>query len=340
MLRRCWYIGILLVAACGTGGTPIAVPKEAGSATPGSTVATATVRPSAAAVCNGLPYRCAQLVELGFTYPFARLPDSYLFVDGATYPYVKITNDLLDDSVVAQPDGTTTTVRDLLSALGIAGSFDRALRPVIGYGSNPAPAQLFRKFVHEKFAGHAVIPTLKGVLTDYDVVWSPHFVSYGAIPATLVRAPGTRVEVWVNWLNEAAIEQMNGTEGAGTLYAYGRLDGIELELPGPKATPLTVYIDCYGALVIDGRLQALSSVPARGRTANSIDEANVLHALMSRLKWTGSAFDLLLANVTSTAGRAQRTEAIAPLGHHVPDPNFTPEVGCSRNPSARTINVF
>ena len=231
-------------------------------------------------------------------------------------------------------------MRDLLGSLGIAGSFDTALHPVIGYGSNPAPAQLSRKFVHERFAGHAVIPTLKGTLSDYDVVWSPHFVAYGAIPATLVRAPGTRVQVWVNWLSQAAIEQMNGTEGAGVLYAYGALDGVELDLPGPKATPLTVYIDCHGALVLDGRLQALSSIPARGRTANPIDEPGVLHALMPLLEWQGSAFELLLANVTSTAGRTQRTQAIASLGRHVPDPHFVPKVACGQNPSAPTINRF
>ena len=39
--------------------------------------------------------------------------------------------------------------------------------------------------------GSAVIPVMKGRLTGYDVVWTPVFVEYGAMPATLTPSPGT-----------------------------------------------------------------------------------------------------------------------------------------------------
>ena len=43
----------------------------------------------------------------------------------------------------------------------------------------------------------AVILVTQALLHDYDVVWSPHLVVNGAMPATIVRSRGTVVEVWI-----------------------------------------------------------------------------------------------------------------------------------------------
>ena len=80
------------------------------------------------------------------------------------------------------PDGSTITVHRLLRAFGLDTEAFEPQTPVIGYGSNASPIQLTRKFVVEDFQGIAVIPTMKGTIKDYDVVFSPHFVSYGAMP--------------------------------------------------------------------------------------------------------------------------------------------------------------
>ncbi len=136
--------------------------------------------------CAGLPYTCEELVQLGFTYPFPREAGSYLFVNGVAFPFVKVTDRLLHDSIVRLPDSTTMRVGDLLATFGLETAADRQLIPVIGYGSNASPDQLTRKFVSANFPGSAVIPVMKGRLKDYDVVWTPLFVGYGAMPATIV----------------------------------------------------------------------------------------------------------------------------------------------------------
>jgi hypothetical protein len=285
--------------------------------------------PAAPGACNGLPMSCAELVELGFTYPYPRPPTSYLFVDGAVYPYARITDRLLGDSVVTLPDGSRVRVGDLLADLEIRGRFDTSIRPVIGYGSNASPETLDRKFERRSFGGHAVIPTIKGTLRDYDVVFSPHFVANGSMPATLVPARGTTTTVWVNWLNRAENARMNESEGAGSLYAVGKLKGVDLRMPGPAVASPSVYIDCFGALTLDGVVQAVRLVRARGRTSHPVTEAQAMRSVLPHLGWRGSVFDLLLANVASTSGRDQRTRAIARLGRQIPDPHFHPQIRCA-----------
>ena len=64
------------------------------------------------------------------------------------------------------------------------------LTPVLAVGSNAAPAQLARKFPAELFPDGVVIPVLRCVLPDFDVVYAPLISSYGsctgkAEPATV-----------------------------------------------------------------------------------------------------------------------------------------------------------
>lgn len=278
--------------------------------------------------CGGLNYSCEELVELGFTYPFSREYDSYLFVNGAVYPYRKITDHLLDDSVVRLPDRTEVSVRKLLTTFGLDSEMNKSLVPVIGYGSDPAPSQLRRKFIRSGFRGDAVIPVIKGRLRDYDIVWSPFFVSYGAMPSTITPSPGTDVEIWVTWLDEETVGRMNSSEGTGELYALGWLRDVQFELEGPKPKEMLVYVSCFGALRVDGTVLALASVPATKRTWRPVDSASALRAVMSKLGWHGSVLDLLYANVTSPSGRAERTRKIKGLGVLTKDPHFYPVTSC------------
>ena len=54
------------------------------------------------------------------------------------------------------------------------------LTPVLAVGSNAAPAQLGRKFPAELFPDGVVIPVLRCVLPDFDVVYAPLISSYGS----------------------------------------------------------------------------------------------------------------------------------------------------------------
>jgi hypothetical protein len=280
-----------------------------------------------ARACQHQELNCPALVEFGFTYPFAREPDSYLFLDGVAYPYAEVTDDLLGDSRVLLPDGSTLTVRRLLRAFGLEAEAFEPQTPVIGYGSNASPIQLTSKFIDDDFAGIPVIPTMKGTI-NYDVVFSPHFVSYGAMPATIVPMPGTDAEIWVHWLDDAELAQMNASESAGGLYAFGDLSA-EWDIAGPDPDSMKVYVDCFGGLEVDGQLLALSAVPATGRTARAVTEPEALDAVLPTLNWRRSLFELLLTNVTSERARDRRTARIAELGVQFPDPNFTPEIPCS-----------
>ncbi len=321
----------LAVVACSSDDA--AAPSSATSASDGSSTTTSTTSaPSPSANCNGVDRSCAALVELGFSYPFPRLPDSYLFIDGGVYPYVEVTDDLLGSSVVELPDRSTMTAADLLDALGIEADAS-VKQPVIGYGSNASPRQLIRKFVDSPFDGHAVIPTMRGTLADYDVVFAPHFVAYGAMPATIVPAPGTDVTAWVNWLDPDELDHLNGSEGAGGLYAYGTLDGVELDVPGPEPESPTVYVDCFGALEIDGTILAVREAEATGRTSEPVSEAEALERVIPIMGFEGSPFDLLVENVTSTDDRTANTDLVAPLGRTIDDPDFTPQIGCAADPA-------
>jgi hypothetical protein len=278
--------------------------------------------------CAGLDYSCEELVQLGFTYPFAREPGSYLFVNGVPYPYVKITNRLLDDSIIRLPDASEMSVRALLSAFGLEAQIDRSLTPVIGYGSDPSPAQLQRKFSKSGFHGPAVIPVMKGRVRDYDIVWSPFFVSYGAMPSTITPSPGTDVEIWVTWLEKDAVRRMNQSEGVGELYAFGWLRDVQFALDGPDPEQMLVYVSCYGALTVGGSMLALDAVPATNRSARPVDSATALRAVLPTLGWHGSVFDLLYANVASASGRAERTRKLKNLGTLTRDLHFHAITAC------------
>ena len=54
------------------------------------------------------------------------------------------------------------------------------LTPVLAVGSNAAPVQLGRKFDAKKFPDGVVIPVLRCVLPDFDVVYAPLISSYGS----------------------------------------------------------------------------------------------------------------------------------------------------------------
>jgi hypothetical protein len=169
---------------------------------------------------------------------------------------------------------------------------------------------------------------MKGRSKDHDIAFSPRFVSYGAMPATIVPRPGTDAEIWVNWPDDAELAQMNASESAGGLYAFGDLSA-EWDVAGPDPDTMKVYVDCFGGLEVDGQLLALSAVPATGRTARAVTEPEALDAVLPTLGWQRSLFELLLTNVASERARDRHTGRIEALGVQFPDPNFAPEIPCS-----------
>jgi len=307
--RKAALVIVALGVAGALGGVVRAQPGAGGPCTPSTTLT------------------CEQLVALGYDYPYAREPRSYLFVNGAAYPYIELGGGQLARTSV-QVGRKVVVAADLLSALGHADQIARRRTPVIGYGSNATVSALTRKYVTPSVIEPAVIPVTRAVLRDYDVVWSPHLVSNGAMPATIVPSRGTSVEVWINWLDDAQLRHMHDTEAVGSFYSYGTLSGVKLDSEVPLSGPPRVYVDCYGALALRGVFQAIRTVPARGRRFPAVDSEQAMRRVARHMGWTDSVFDLLLDNVRSPLERAGRTQALTSLGRFPDDPHYRADCPC------------
>ena len=269
-------------------------------------------------VCRDQGANCAHLVYRGFTYPYERLETSYLYVNAGVYPYVTITENLLRDSTVRLPDDSVVTVKKLLKKLGLQEKAKMTLSPVVGYGSNPAPAQLERKFRAKSLEGNVVIPVMRGSLKDFDIAWTPVFVSYGAMPSTITRSPGTEVDVWITWLDEEAVKEMDATERADParrpLYVRSRLEGAEYQFDGPQPEAIELYVSCFGPLTINGKTYAVDAVPAKGRKFVPVSSPEALNTVLPILEWEGDVLELLYDNVVSPENRAERSTRLKSYG--------------------------
>jgi hypothetical protein len=295
------------------------------------TTASASAQSDAGPLCPGSEtLSCEQLVELGLTYPYAREPGSYLFVNGVAYPYVRITRRPLDDSEVVVGDKRLRVSR-LLAELGLANLRDQPLTPVLAYGSNANVEALTRKFVTPLYPHPTAIPVLAGRVRGYDVAWSPNFSFNGSLPATIAPSPGTTARVWVNWLNPDQLERMNATESVGDMYALGRLRA-RLRFAGPPLGAPLVYVDCAGALRARGRTWAIAGVRAFQRRFAQTDAAGALRVVAPTLGWRRSVFDLVLTGVADAGLRAARTQRIRHLGRLTHDRRFKTLIPCPAVP--------
>lgn len=198
--------------------------------------------------------------------------------------------------------------------------------PVVGHGSNRAPAHLARKFGH--LAGrHAEIPVTFAWLADYDVVYSAHVTQYGAIASNLQHTPGCRVRIALTWLDAAQLQRMHETEGS---YGYGRLAGVRLEVEDGPAAALAeayMYLSDHGCLALDGERTGLAAVPAEARPRRALAQEAVLARVRDRLAPQAELDAFILAAIGDQALRRARTAALA--AHALPNdvPHFRPEAG-------------
>jgi hypothetical protein len=202
--------------------------------------------------------------------------------------------------------------------------------PVLAHGSNRAPGQLARKFA--AFEGEAAtIPVSYAWLHDYDVVYSAHITSYGAVDSTLQHAPGVRVRVAVTWLDTPQLARMHETEGN---YGFGQLRGAtvrhDVPLDGADGAgsrqPLAMYLSDHGNLPgEDGAPVGLAAVEAHGRPHAVRTQGQVLEMLRRRLA-SGMGFEpFILENVDCAATRRARIAALAETAGTTRVPHFRAE---------------
>ena len=181
-------------------------------------------------------------------------------------------------------------------------------RPVLAVGSNQSPEQLIRKFQKQDLGP---IPVFRSRLKNFDIVYSPHIASYGAIPATLRHSPGTQVTLFVNWLTPEQEERMHETEVATGNYFFGKLDDIELHLgKGQVLTSAFVYCSRRGSLLRDGLPVALAAVEAENRRWPSLTQEDILSHVRDVLAPEHSIDSFIQSAISDISVRQARTEAM------------------------------
>ena len=132
--------------------------------------------------------------------------------------------------------------------------------PLLAYGANASPERLERKLPGARVAA------LAGTLRDYAVVHSAHVSPYGAVPATIVPAPGAEEPVHV-LLVEGGPARLDATEPN---YRRVRLHCVELEADRlGRLHTVEAYVSRHGPLVDGG-----APVPLGGKGQDE------LHALL------------------------------------------------------------
>jgi hypothetical protein len=211
------------------------------------------------------------IIERAKRYPYEIPERSFILFGDRTLTLEDLELDNLLESRV-RVDGTTITLFDIaVGSDAIAGS-DRRI-PVLGYGSNAAPAQLRRKM---EGVGHAVaIPVVRATIKDFDVVYSAHIGRYGPIPATIHPSPGTHLSVFLTYLTPPELKRMFVTEHGN--YDYVELNDVTVEGDsGERLSKVHAYLSKYGALGLVNTPLALEAVRAERRRYRSITEPEAL----------------------------------------------------------------
>jgi len=228
------------------------------------------------------PERDAALVR-AFGYPYALTHTSFVFRAGAaeTHRLVERAEDFPD----------------------VSGRI-----PVLAVGSNQSPQQLARKFPQ---AAWGEIPTSRVHLQDFDTVFSAHITGYGSIAAMLFPSPGTRVALYVNWLNESQLEAMHETELPNENYHFGRLEHLDLSVEaGPPLSAVHLYVGQRGAYAPGGFVIPLAEVPAEGRKHIAKSQREILERVRAHVRPGMSLEDFIFSAIESAEDRLAYIEAL------------------------------
>jgi hypothetical protein len=203
--------------------------------------------------------------------------------------------------------------------------------PVLAFGSNAAPEQLQRKYRDWPDVSFVVT---KATLQDYDVVYSAHLTSYGAVPATLAPSPDTVLQTWITWLDDEQLAHMHTTEmgpgevdkggGADVNYAYGYLQDVVLTIEDvvePVAS-VGVYLSNYGALALTENPLAFSRIEAANRVFDARDKLDVLQAVRDRLAPDLDLEEFIVAIVEEPASRSSWGAELKATAHALEFPDF------------------
>jgi hypothetical protein len=136
---------------------------------------------------------------------------------------------------------------------------------LLSYGANAAPEALALKLAA---LPDEPLPAVRSELRDFDVVYSAHVSPYGAVPATLVKSPGTVAPVFV--LHPTA-EQ------------HALLTATELNYDLVRIGEAQAYRSKHGCLEFYGSPVALAAIRSHGRILPELDQPAVLERVRAQL---------------------------------------------------------
>ena len=118
--------------------------------------------------------------------------------------------------------------------------------PVLSVGSNASPAQVRRKMAN---AGLRIVVPITGVTAHGLAVGvSAHVSGPGYVPATPIADPAAVSDLWVLWLDPAALFAMDATEPNYRRIRLPSRYPVRLR-PGPPVPGGSVYVSRHGHLV-------------------------------------------------------------------------------------------
>ena len=191
--------------------------------------------------------------------------------------------------------------------------------PVLAVGSNQSPEQILRKFQGNDWSP---IACEKCSIKDFDTVFSAHITSYGSIAAALHASPGTTVNLFVNWLDDAQLEAMHPTELGHENYVFARLIDIELKIEnGPILSEVYFYRGNAGAYAPNGLPIPLAEVEAEGRQWSAMKQRDVQSHLTSSIASNLSVEQFVLSSISEIDERNQRRSLMERTAHPFDHPH-------------------
>ena len=260
-------------------------------------------------------------VETALRYPFARPSGSFLFVDGDALPLLSLAGSLEDAEIGI--GGKPVPAGALLRQREFAAPAPLGQRtPVLAYGANAAPERLRRKFAP---LGPAVFPVLRARLHGFDIVHAAHVSSYGAVPATIERSPGTVCEIAVTWLDARQLARMHQTEFSRRTYRFGLLANIRLEADLlPPMDAVSSYVGSHGHIAPEGEPLALAAIAAEGRRFRALSQGDLQRTIQTMLGAPGPLEAFIQEAIDDEAVRRQRTELLRARARPFSYADFSP----------------
>lgn len=180
--------------------------------------------------------------------------------------------------------------------------------PVLAIGSNQSPEQIKRKF---KGPDWLPIPCERCWLEDFDTVYSAHITAYGSIAAALHPCPGTRVSLYINWLDEQHLPRMHETELGNENYVYAELTGIRIKTEfGLDMSRAFFYRSNAGAFAPNGQPIPLAEVPAENRRYPAMRQSDVQSHVHQATSSDYGFEDFVLSSVNDATLRRNRADAM------------------------------